>query len=240
MLGDKRILGIIPARGGSKGLPRKNIKEFAGKPLIAWTIEEAHKSGYLDRVILSSDDAEIIKIAKKWRCEVPFIRPSRLAQDETPGIEPVIHAINTINEKYDYIVLLQPTSPLRTVDDIDGCIGFCAGKGEPACISVCPADKNPYWMHTLTGDGRLRPVLRAEKPAARRQDLPAVYTENGAVYVAKTDYLLREKRFITEETLAYIMPARRSLDIDNETDFLFGSLLIKENKGEHYGLSNKY
>ena len=125
MLNGKTILAIIPARGGSKGIPRKNIKPLAGKPLIAWTIEEAKKSKYIDRLILSSEDEEIIRIAKKWGCEVPFVRPKEFAEDETSGIEPILHAIETLSEKYDYVCLLQPTSPLRTVNDIDGCIKKC-------------------------------------------------------------------------------------------------------------------
>ncbi len=114
MIAGKTVLAIIPARGGSKGVPRKNIRLLAGKPLIVWTIDEAKKSKYIDRFILSSEDDEIIKIAREYGCEVPFKRPIELAQDDTPGIEPVIHAINTLEDKYDYVVLLQPTSPLRT------------------------------------------------------------------------------------------------------------------------------
>nr|HPK54819.1 acylneuraminate cytidylyltransferase family protein [Smithellaceae bacterium] len=117
MIQGKTVLAIIPARGGSKGIPRKNITNLAGKPLIAWTIEEAKKSKYIDRLILSSEDNEIIQVAKEWGCEVPFIRPRELAEDDTLGIEPVLHALNTIKKKYDYVVLLQPTSPLRSVDD---------------------------------------------------------------------------------------------------------------------------
>lgn len=122
-----KILAIIPARGGSKGVPRKNIRDLAGKPLIAWTIEEAKKSKYITRLILSSEDEEIIEAAKKYGCEVPFVRPIELAQDNTPGIEPVLHAIEKC-PGYDYVLLLQPTSPLRTVEDIDGCIEFLLNK----------------------------------------------------------------------------------------------------------------
>jgi CMP-N,N'-diacetyllegionaminic acid synthase len=120
MFEGKTILAIVPARGGSKGVPRKNIRLLAGKPLIAWTIDEAKKSRYIDRLILSSEDDEIIEVAREFGCEIPFKRPDELAQDDTPGIESVIHAINTLEEKYDFVVLLQPTSPLRTVEDIDG------------------------------------------------------------------------------------------------------------------------
>jgi len=225
MINNHKVLGIIPARGGSKTILRKNLKIMAGKPLIAWTIEEAQKSQYIDRLILSSEDVEIIAVAKEWGCEVPFTRPVELAQDDTPGIEPVIHAINNIGEKYDYITLLQPTSPLRTASDIDDCIHYCCQEEAPVCISVCSVDKNPYWMHTLNDKQRLCPLMPGEKTFERRQDLPPVYAENGAIYVAETDYLLKAKEFITEDTLAYIMPADRSWDIDNEIDFFICALL---------------
>jgi len=225
MIAGQKILGIIPARGGSKTIPRKNVKVLAGKPLIAWTIEAAQKSQYLDRLILSSEDAEIIAVAREWGCEVPFVRPIELAQDDTPGIEPVIHAINNIGEKFDYIVLLQPTSPLRTVKDIDDCIRYCIQEDAQVCVSVCAADKNPYWMHTLDERQRLCPLMQKGYSIERRQDLPPVYAENGAIYVAQTDYLLKAKHFITKETLAYIMPAARSWDIDTAMDFLYCDLI---------------
>ncbi len=225
MINDQKVLGIIPARGGSKTIPRKNLKILVGKPLIAWTIEEAQQSEYIDRLILSSEDAEIIQVAREWGCEVPFVRPLELAQDDTPGIEPVIHAINTIGEKYDYIVLLQPTSPLRTLKDIDACIRHCIQEDAPACVSVCAVEKNPYWMHTLNESQRLLPLMQAGHSFERRQDLPPVYAENGAIYIAQTNYLLKQKNFISEETLAFIMPAERSLDIDTEMDFSFCELI---------------
>jgi N-acylneuraminate cytidylyltransferase len=225
MIDGKKILGIIPARGGSKGIPRKNLKLLAGKPLIAWTIEEAKKSQYLDRIILSSEDAEIIKTATALGCEIPFVRPAELAGDDTPGIEPVIHALNCLEEYYDYAVLLQPTSPLRTAEDIDGCIRYCLQENAPVCVSVVLTDKHPYWMYSLDERHRLHPLLPTVQASGRRQDLPPIYMENGAVYVAETDFLLREKSFNTPETLAYIMSPERSWDIDAEADFYYCSLL---------------
>lgn len=225
MINGKKVLGIIPARGGSKGISRKNLKLLAGKPLIAWTIEEAKKSQYLDRIILSSEDDEIIATARILGCEVPFIRPAELARDDTPGIDPVIHALNRLGEHYDYVVLLQPTSPLRTVEDIDGCIRFCVEKGAMACISMSLTDKHPYWMHTIDERYCLHPLLPAAQYIQRRQDLPPIYIENGAVLMAQTDFLLKERSFTTDETLAYIIPPERSWDIDNESDFYYCSLL---------------
>ena len=183
MFEDKKILAIIPARGGSKGVPRKNIRELCGKPLIAWTIAEAAKSRYIDRCIISTEDDEIAMIAKKWGGEVPFMRPIELAQDGTPGIDPVLHAISKLPE-YDYVVLLQATSPMRTVEDIDGCIEKCLNEGAESCVSVVEADNSPYWMYTFEDKDIIKPVLTiTEEQSYQRQKLPKVYQLNGALYV---------------------------------------------------------
>jgi N-acylneuraminate cytidylyltransferase len=149
---------------------------------------------------------------------VPFKRPAELARDETPGIDPLIHAIDTLPQKYDYTVLLQATSPLRTVADIDGCIEQCLARGSNACVSVTDPDKSPYWMYKITPEGNLSPLIKQEF-VIRRQDLPPVFALNGAVYVAKTGWLKEKRGFISEETAAYLMPKERSLDIDTEYDF---------------------
>lgn len=229
MLHKKRIFAIIPARGGSKGLPKKNILEASGKPLIAWTISEAQKSKYIDRLILSSDDSEIIEIAKKWGCEVPFVRPKRLATDEATTIAAVFHAMKSLSQEYDYVVLLQPTSPLRKVADIDQCIEFCNTQNAPACVSVTEADKNPYWMFQIHEDKHMTPAIDSSGLKLRRQNLPIFYTLNGAVYVAKWDWLLKEKTFLTKDTIAYIMEKESSLDIDTKLDFDFFKFLTKSN-----------
>lgn len=231
MIAGKTILAIIPARGGSKGVPRKNIRLLAGKPLIAWTIEEAKKSKYIDRLILSSEDDEIIQTASDFGCEVPFIRPAELALDNTPGIEPVIHAINMLAEKYDYVVLLQPTSPLRTVEDIDGCIQHCIITDSHACVSVTEAQQSPYWMYSLGDDLKLNPFVQYDGKINRRQDLPKVYMLNGAVYVAEYRFIIENKSFITEETVGYIMSGENSVDIDTENDFKLTELLLATKDG---------
>jgi N-acylneuraminate cytidylyltransferase len=217
MIAGKTVLAIIPARGGSKGVARKNIREAAGKPLIAWTIEEARKSKYIDRLVLSSDDEEIIRVAREWGCEVPFVRPAALAQDETPGIDPVLHAMDQLPD-YEIVVLLQTTSPLRNVSDIDGCIELCVNQGAKACVSVAEAEQSPYWMFTVGDAGAMQPLMQATAVYARRQDLPPAYILNGAVYVAQRDWLRQHKTFVTDETLGYVMPQNRSLDIDTELD----------------------
>lgn len=216
-----KILAIIPARGGSKGVPRKNIRSLAGKPLIAWSIEEAKKSKYISKVILTSEDDEIIEIAKQYGCDVPFKRPVELAQDETSSMDTIVHAITAIgSDLHDYIVLLQPTSPLRTVQDIDGCIEMVLSQYADFCVSVTEPSKSPYWMYKVSEDGVMQPVVEQKEIATRRQDIPTVYSLNGAVYVAKVEKLLQEKSFLTPNTKAYIMPQERSFDIDTELDFI--------------------
>jgi len=229
-MGKRRtVLAIIPARGGSKGLPRKNVRNLAGKPLIAWTIEAAKKSKFIDRLILSSEDAEIIEAAKQWGCEAPFVRPVALAQDETPGIDVVLHAIEEVAE-YDYILLLQPTSPLRTTKDIDECIKHCLKQKANSCVSLVQSQKSPYWMFQVDKNGKMKPLLTKGPTYSRRQDLPAVYAINGALYFAKREWLLKKKTFFTKETIAHIMPPERSLDVDSELDLMICDLLLRERK----------
>ncbi len=228
MIDGKSVFAIIPARGGSKGILRKNIRMLAGKPLIAWTIEEAKKSQYIDRTILSSDDAEIIYISRQWNCEVPFVRSAELSQDHVTGIEPILHAIETIPEKYDYVAVLQPTSPLRLAEDIDGCIEKCVIQNIPVCVTVTTPDKNPYWMYSLDSEGKLNAIIKQKNKVLLRQQLKSIYALNGAVYVAKSDWFLKNKKFISEETVAHIMPQERSIDIDTEWDLKICHMILSE------------
>jgi N-acylneuraminate cytidylyltransferase len=144
MIDNHSVLGVILARGGSKGLPRKNVRDLAGKPPIAWTIEAGQEAEYLDRLILSSDDDEIMAVAKEYGCEVPFRGPDVLAEDDTSSMDALLHALDQV-ETYDYVVLLQPTSPLRTADDIDSTIARCHQNGGTACVTVIETDKPPQW-----------------------------------------------------------------------------------------------
>lgn len=226
MIKGKSVLAVIPARGGSKGVPRKNIREVGGKPLIAWTIEEAKKSKYIDRLILSSEDAEIIEVAKRWGCEVPFIRPEELAQDDTPGVETVLHTIKML-PGYDFVLLLQPTSPLRSVDDIDGCLEKCIETKANSCVTVTEAAKSPFWMYYLNEQDLLEPIIKTDKKYNNRQELPTLYELNGAVYVANKNWLINNRSFRSEHTTAYIMPKERSVDIDSEIDFGFIEFLLR-------------
>lgn len=224
MIGDKRVLAVIPARGGSKGVLRKNIRVIAGKPLLAYTIDAAKQSRYLDEIVVSSDDSEILKVADEWGA-IPLARPSQLARDESPGMDPVLHAL-TIRTGYDYIVLLQPTSPLRTVDDINGAIEYCMSSSAPACVSICETEMSPYSAFELKSGGRLHRFMSIDAPN-RRQDLPPLYVVNGAFYFAEVSWLHSKLRFLSDETVGYCMPIERSLDIDTELDLLFFEFLLE-------------
>ncbi len=224
-----KVLAIIPARGGSKGIPRKNMKNLAGKPLISWTIEAAQNARSISRVILSSDDEEIIRFAQGVGCDVPFTRPSWLAEDDTPSIDVVLHAISLL-PGYDFVVLLQPTSPLRTSNDIDAAYQMLVRQEASSCVSVCPAKESPYWMYRISG-GRnvIEPFVKEDVPT-RRQDLPDAYILNGAIYISSVPLLMRERSFIRKDTVGYVMDRRRSIDIDTEEDFQLAgsSMLIHE------------
>src|SRR5262245_61053314 len=172
MMGSRSILALIPARGGSKGVKRKNIREVAGKPLIAWTIEAAKASRHIDRLILSSEDRAIIDVATAHGCEVPFVRPVELATDEADAMGVVRHALSALSERYEYMLLLHPPCPLRTAAGIDGAMERCITRNAPACISVCEPEKSPYWMLELGADQVIKPLFPADRIAHRRQELP--------------------------------------------------------------------
>tara|TARA_B100000676_G_scaffold98139_1_gene98148 strand:- start:6582 stop:7283 length:702 start_codon:yes stop_codon:yes gene_type:complete len=228
MIGQKSVLGLIMARGGSKGLPRKNLRQIGGKPMIAWTVEAGKQSQCIDRLILSSDDEEIIDTARKLECEIPFIRPENLATDDASPLEVIRHAIEALPEKYDYLVLLQPTSPLRIASDIDKCIELCDKKNAPACVTITESEKTPYWMYELQKDYRIRPVLSGTERVLRRQDLPKTYALNGAVFVARSDWIICQKDFLGSDTIGFKMPRVRSIDIDSEIDLVIANAILKE------------
>ncbi len=227
MYANRRILALIPARGGSKGVVHKNTRLVAGKPLIYWTIEESRKSRFIDRIILSSEDPRIIAIGRKLGVSVPFIRPSELARDDASMGGTVLHAISALKEKFDYLVLLQPTSPLRITEDIDGCIAKCIDKSAPACVTVTIPDKNPFWMYSLDAKERLVPVIKNTGPVLLRQQIKGIYELNGAVYVVKVPWFIKKKVFIAKDTVAYPMPGFRSIDIDTELDLKISDMLLK-------------
>jgi CMP-N,N'-diacetyllegionaminic acid synthase len=202
------ILGVIPARGGSVGLPRKNILPFCGKPLIHWSIKAALES-VIDTVIVSSEDDEILAVA--GACGIR--RPAELATCEASAVDVMLHALD-VTPGYDWCVLLQPTSPLRTAADIDACIALA--RGSHSCVSITLATESPYWMYGMD-NGELKPLMGNR--VKRRQDLPRAWLLNGAVYVARVDWFREHKTFVGAGTLGYEMPAKRSIDIDDLADF---------------------
>jgi CMP-N,N'-diacetyllegionaminic acid synthase len=225
MYKNKTFLAIIPARGGSKRLPRKNILDLCGKPLVTWSIEAGLKSKYTDKVIVSSDDDEILEISKKFGAET-IKRPNKLANDTATTFDAIKHTIENIQE-YDYIVLLQPTSPLRNASHIDEAIELLEGKNADAVISVCEMDHSPLWSNTLDNSLSMNGFLRDEILNKRSQDLEKYFRLNGAIYVCKTDKLLEEKSFFLKENIfAYVMDRKSSIDIDKEIDFVLAKVLI--------------
>jgi CMP-N-acetylneuraminic acid synthetase len=229
VINSKKILAIIPARGGSKRLPCKNVLDLAGKPLIAWSIEVAKKSKYIDRVILSSDDTEIIAVAKEWGCDVPFARPKELAEDATRSIDVVTHALKSLEEVYDYVILLQPTSPLRTSEDIDSAIELCLEKEATSVIGVCEMEHSPLWSNTLDESMSMDNFLDDKYNNSRSQDLPTYYRINGAFYMSRVESILeKETFFVKKDIYAFLMSQEHSVDIDTKLDFIIAKAILKE------------
>jgi CMP-N,N'-diacetyllegionaminic acid synthase len=215
---------LIPARGGSKGIPRKNIRTISGKPLIAWTIEAALSARGLDAVVVSTDDEETAEVARSAGADVPFMRPAALAADDTPGIDPVLHALRMLPQ-YSGVLLLQPTSPLREVKDIEGVLALAARLQPPSIVSVCEPADHPDWMYRI-GDAQRIERLSEGPEVARRQDLPPVYALNGAIYYARAEWLCERRSFIGEGTLGYPMSDENSVDIDGPLDWQMAELLL--------------
>jgi CMP-N,N'-diacetyllegionaminic acid synthase len=217
---------VIPARGGSKGIPGKNIKRLAGLPLIAWTIREAKKTKLIDRLIVSTENKKIATVAKKYGAEVPFRRPAYLSRDSTPGIKPILHACRKI-VGYTEVVCLQPTSPLRTAKDIDRLIAFARKRSADSVVSVSPAAKHPAWTYQIAPGQALMPFLRKGFTSLRQQLGPA-YALNGSVYYARISWILRSKKFLGGRTLGFVLPKERSVDIDDLVDWKIAQSLLKK------------
>jgi CMP-N-acetylneuraminic acid synthetase len=221
MYKNKTFLAVIPARGGSKRLPRKNVLDLAGKPLIAWTIEASRHSSYIDKTLVSSDDDEILSIAEAYSADI-LRRPSELASDTSSSFDAIRHAIESSAQQYDYLVLLQPTSPLRDKNNINATIELLEQKKADAIISVCEMEHSPLWANTLPNDGAMDNFLRNELINQRSQDLPKHYRLNGAIYICKIDRLLEEGSFFIKDNIfSYIMETEKSIDIDSSSDFSF-------------------
>lgn len=224
------IMAVIPARGGSKGVPRKNIRPLNGKPLVAWAIEAAKNSKYLTKFIVSTDDEEIAGIAKKYGAEVPFLRPDELAQDKTPDLPVFQHAINFFEKQNfspEIIVHLRPTSPLRTGNDIDAVIEKLIKTGAQAVRTVNLVTESPYWMDVIVNGDVLKSFISGGRKYKRRQDLPKVYRTNGLADAVRRDIIMKKNSMYSEKNQrAVITEELRGHEIDTELDFLIIEQLI--------------
>lgn len=226
-------LAVIPARSGSKGLPDKNIKPLAGKPLMAWTIEAALSSGVFDTIHVSTDSEKYAGIAREHDADVPFLRSAASSSDTASSWSVLLEVLEKyaqLGQNFDTVTLLQPTSPLRTAEDIRCTHRMMAEKGAEAVVSVCEVDHSPLWCNTLPENGCMDGFLPPEAYLPR-QSLRTYYRLNGAIYMISTAALLRKKRLVYDaDCYAYIMPRIRSIDIDEPVDFLIAETLMRENK----------
>lgn len=222
------ILFLVPARGGSKGIIGKNLRTVGGVPIVGRATRTARMTSDLlsepSRVICSTDDPAIAEVARTWGAEIPFMRPEILAQDDTSSMDVVFHALDNILGEYDTIVLLQPTSPLVEPEDILGAIQLHKKTGSPV-VSVCTSDHPPEWTFRIGTDGRILHSSIKDQHS-RRQDCEKSYRLNGAIYIASTQFLKEQKTFLAEETMAFIMPPERSIDVDHETDLIYADAVL--------------
>ena len=228
-----KTLAIIPARGGSKGLPGKNIRPLAGVPLIAHTIKAAQESKSVKRIIVSTDDESIAAIAKEAGAEVPFIRSADLTDDQASGTDVCLHALAYANDSLDYhpdlVIFLQPTSPLRNADDIDAAVQLLHDSDADSVVSVKAVTEYPQWMQKMDVQQCLSPLFDDLIATAARQDLDKSYILNGAIYLCKANAFIQNQSFYNPNTRGYLMPEERSIDIDNAIDFQFAEFLLTKN-----------
>lgn len=228
---NNKVLALITARGGSKRLPGKNTKELGGLPLISWTIRAAKASSYISRLILSTDDAKAVEIAHSEKCEVPFVRPKELSGDYSTSFDVVEHALQSIEENdYEWLLLLQPTSPFRTTEDIDLALECAISQNVDSLISVCESDKSHLMLFAREPNGCLKSyygINLKDLNNSRSQDFPACFEINGAIYVVKVSWLLKNKAFFDEYTVSYVMPKMRSVNIDTEDDWMLAETYLR-------------
>jgi len=234
------ILGVITARGGSKGIPSKNIKELGGKPLVAYSIETGGKSEFITDLIVSTDDPEIARVARAWGGLVPFMRPPELAGDCVPHLPVMQHAIAEMekikNTTYDYCVILQPTSPLRFVEDIDETLRkLISSSAESAVTVVRVGSDHPIKIKKLDGN-RILPYVLPEEEGTRRQDFPAAYRRSGAVYAMRRDTIMEKNRLYGDYIVGHETPKERSIDIDEPVDLVVAEYMLGELRKKGYAL----
>lgn len=218
-----RVLGIVPARGGSKGIPGKNVRPLGGKPLLAHTAEAALAARRLSRVVLTTDDEKIAEVGRSCGLEVPFLRPAELARDDTPTLPVLQHAVAELEktgDRFDAVCLLQPTSPFRRAGDIDGCIELLETEGLDAVVSVLavPPEHNPHWVYFRDGGGLLRLATGEDQPIPRRQELPPAFHRDGSVYVTRRDVLM-EGNSLYGRRLGGFLADSRSVNLDTPADW---------------------
>lgn len=231
MIADQRVLALIPARAGSKRLPGKNIRQLNGKPLIAWSVHAAQRSRHIDRIVVSTDDPAIRDAALAAGAEVPFLRPASLSGDEAGTAAVVAHALDQLQDEATWLVLLQPTSPLRVAEDIDGCLSLAWHRKVTSALSVTPLDRPADLLFRLRGDGGLSGMTGdglAAIHGRRSQDQSRIFVLNGAVYAVSIPWFRHSARLFDDATLAYEMPPDRSIDIDTSLDFRLAETLMAE------------
>jgi CMP-N,N'-diacetyllegionaminic acid synthase len=231
VINNKTVLAVIPARIGSKRLPRKNILPLSGKPLVGWTISAAKDCKYIDKIFVSTDDQEIADKSKQFGVDIPFLRSRELSVDSATSMDVVLNVLRELEglgDYYDYIVLLQPTSPLRTAEHITMAIEQLIKKNQDAVISVCQAEHHPLWCNRLPDDGSMHNFLRSDLHNKRSQDLSNYYRLNGAIYICDVNKLKAEKTFLlSNKCSAFIMSQESSVDIDTKIDFQYAKILLE-------------
>ena len=226
MKNNKKIIAIIPARSGSKGLKDKNIKDLNGKPLIAYTIEAAKQSGVFDTIVVSTDSEKYAQISKEYGAEVPFLRSCENSGDKASSWDVLKEVLSKLDKKYDIVILLQPTSPLRTAENIREALDLFFAKNATSVTSVCETNHPAFWCNTLDESLSLEDFIKEEYRLPRQQ-LPKTYTYNGAIYIMKANNVINSN-ITTENSFAYIMDSKNSVDIDEELDFLLAESIIKQ------------
>ena len=227
-----KVLGIITARGGSKGIPRKNIRPLCGKPLLAYTAEAALSARLLSSVVLSTEDDEIAAVGQACGLRVPFMRPLELAGDRVPSLPVVQHAVRWLSEHgelYDAVCLLQPTNPLRKAEHIDACLELLQNKNADAVVSVLPVphEYNPHWVYFQDDTGALHISTGEAQPIPRRQDLPPAFHRDGSVYVTKRDVLMERNSLFGDRLVGYAMDPAHSVNIDLPEDWQVAEELLR-------------
>lgn len=228
-----RVLGLIPARGGSKGIARKNIRLLCGKPLLQYTADAALAARHLAKLILSTEDEEIADVGRRCGLEVPFLRPAELAEDITPTLPVVVHAVRWMEEhgeRFDAVCLLQPTNPLRRSDDIDECIELMGRTDADTVLTVLPVphEYNPHWVYFLGGDGALHLSTGEGDPISRRQALPPAFHREGSVYVARRQVVMENNSLYGRRVVGYHIDSSRSVNIDGPQDWLRAEALLAQ------------